>query len=451
MKKSILFLVTAVILVFSSCREDDPTLGPAPTLADAAFTYSASSTSPNILEFKAARTDVVAIWDFGNGTSAEGPTGTGTYPNKGVYAVTLTVFTKGGSAKRTDSIVIAADDFALLNDPLFRLLSGGIDSVNGKTWVLDSANAGHYGVTYSEVGAFGYLPNDYSAPGNNHNGFGMYDDRYNFNLQGFQFNMITNGNVCIDNLQAGNFPGATQISGSEDYIAPLPNQIGENWTITKGVDTTLTVSGRSFMGFYTGVRVYKILNLTENELYLRYTDASNAFLQWYIRLIPEGYVPTSGGGGGTTGVALPIDFEGADPGFTSFNGSTASIVNNPNAVGVNTSSNVLETIKGASNDAGIYVDLDSKLDFSANTKIAFKLFNSTNPFLGGTCRVKLEDTTDPQNSVEVDVSLVATPAWIQYEADFTGSASGQYDRIVFFPGWGTTGTDTYNLDDIEQK
>jgi len=95
MKKSILFLVTAVILVFSSCREDDPTLGPAPTLADAAFTYSASSTSPNILEFKAARTDVVAIWDFGNGTSAEGPTGTGTYPNKGVYAVTLTVFTKG--------------------------------------------------------------------------------------------------------------------------------------------------------------------------------------------------------------------------------------------------------------------------------------------------------------------------------------------------------------------
>ena len=450
MTKNILILLAISLLGFSSCKDDEPELGPAPTAADAAFTYTESSTSPNILQFKAARTDVVAVWDFGNGTSAEGPSGIGTYPNKGTYAVTLTIFTKGGSATRTDSVVIAADDFALLNDPLFRLLSGGLDSVNGKTWVLDSANAGHFGVTYSSIGDFGYLPNDYSAPANNHGGFGMYDDRYNFSLQGYQFNMITNGNVFIDNLQAGNFPGSTQISGSEDYIAPLANQIGENWSITKGVDTTLTVSGRSFMGFYTGVKVYKILNLTENELYLRYADASNANLQWYIRLIPEGYVPGSGGGG-SAGVELPIDFEGTDPGFSSFNGSTASVVSNPNPTGDNTSANVLQTIKGGSNDAGIYVDLGSELDLSTNTKIAFKLFNSTNPFVGGTCRVKLEDQSNPQNSVEVDVTLVATPAWIQYEADFAGSASGQYDRIVFFPGWATTGTDTYNLDDIEQK
>lgn len=455
MKKNILFLIAISVLALSACTDDEPELGVAPTAADAAFTYSASATSPNILEFKAARTDVVAVWDFGNGTTGEGPNGVGTYPNAGTYAVTLTIFTKGGSAKRTDSVVIAADDPTLLNDPLFRLLTGGTDSLNGKTWVIDSANGGHFGVTYNEQGVFGYLPNDYSADPGNHAGMGMYDDRYNFSIFAFQFNMITNGNVFIDDNQAGNFPGSTKISNSDDFIAPVANKIGQTWTITKGVDTTLTVSEGSFLGFYTGARVYTILNLTENELYLRYADASNSNLNWYLKLIPEGYVPGSGGGGsgggGSTGVELPIDFEGTDPGFESFNGSTASVVSNPNSTGINTSANVLQTIKGGSNDAGIYVDLGSKLDFSTNTKIAFKLFNSTNPFVGGTCRVKLEDQSNPQNSVEVDVTLVATPAWIQYEADFAGSASGQYDRIVFFPGWATTGTDTYNIDDIEQR
>ena len=445
MKKNILFLITITLLAFSSCKEDDPTLGPAPTADDAAFTYTESSTTPNILEFKAARTDVVAVWDFGNGTSAEGPSGVGTYPNKGTYAVKLTVFTKGGSATRTDSVVITADDPTLLNDPLFRLLTGGTNSSNGKTWVIDSANGGHFGVTYNEQGVFGYLPNDYSAAPNNHAGMGMYDDRYNFNIFGFEFNMITNGDVFIDNLQAGNFPGSTKLGNSDDFIAPVPNQLGKNWTITKAADTTLTVTGNTFMGFYTGVREYKILNLTENELYLRYKDASNANLQWYLKLIPEGFVPA-----GPKGI-LPMDFESVDPGFTAFNGSAVSIVSNPNSSGINTSSMVLQTVKGASNDAGIAVDLDAKLDLSTTGKIAFKLFNSTNPFLGGTCRVKLEDTSDPQNSVEVDVSLVATPAWIEYEADFTGSSSGEFDRIVFFPGWGTTGTNTYNIDDIIQK
>jgi len=450
MKNKILFLLSFTVLAFSSCKDDEPELGTAPTAADAAFTYTESASTPNILEFKAVRSDVVAVWDFGNNTNGDGVSGTGTYPDAGTYTVTLTVFTKGGSATSSQDVVIASDDPTLLNDPLFRLLTGGTDSLNGKTWVIDSANGGHFGVTYNENGVFGYLPNDYSADPGNHAGFGMYDDRYVFSIYGFRFDMITNGNVFIDDLQAGNFPGSTKISTSVDYIAPVANKIGQSWTLTKGADTTLTVSGSSFMGFYTGVRVYTVLNLTENELYLRYADASNPNLNWYLKLIPEGYVPGSGGGGGSTGTSLPIDFEGADPGFVSFNGSTATVESNPNSAGINTSANVLETIKGGSNDAGVFVDLDSKLDFSTNTKIVFKLFNP-NPFNSGVCRVKLEDQSNPQNSTEVDVNFIGTASWINYEADFAGAASGQYDRIVLFPGWQTTGTDTYHIDDIEQQ
>ena len=98
MKKNILFLITIVLLAFSSCKDDEPVLGDAPTSADAEFTFVESVVTPNIIDFKAVRSDVVAVWDFGNGTSAEGVEGTGTYPRRGTYTVTLTIFSQGGSA-----------------------------------------------------------------------------------------------------------------------------------------------------------------------------------------------------------------------------------------------------------------------------------------------------------------------------------------------------------------
>ena len=451
MKKRILFLLTVTVLAFSACTDEEPELGEAPTAADAAFTYTESTSTPNILEFQAVRSDVVAVWDFGNGSGAEGSSVVGIYPNAGIYAVTLTVFTKGGSFKRTDSVIIAADDPTLLNDPLFRFLTGGADSLNGRTWAVDSANAGHFGVgpVPSHPDFDGYYPKWYAATANEKAGAGIYDDRYVFTLSGYRFDMITKGQVFIDDAQGASFPGAIDLS--PDKIAPLPDQLGENWTILKGQDTTLTLTGRSFLGHYTGTREYRILTLNENELFVAFTDDSNADLMWYIRLIPEGYNSRGGGGsGGSTGTSLPIDFEGADPGFVSFNGSTATVESNPQPTGSNTSANVLETVKGGSNDAGVYVDLDARLDFSTNTKIAFKLFNP-NPFNSGVFRVKLEDQSDPQNNTEVDVNFIGTASWITYEADFAGAASGLYDRIVLFPGWATTGTDTYHIDDIEQK
>ncbi|MFT5668781.1 MAG: hypothetical protein ACI9DK_002986, partial [Vicingaceae bacterium] len=127
-----------------------------------------------------------------------------------------------------------------------------------------------------------------------------------------------------------------------------------------------------------------------------------------------------------------------------FNGSSVAVINNPVPVGNNTSSRVLETVHGSSTDAGISVDLDAKLDFSTNGKIKFKLFAPS----GGVFKFKIEDQSDAQNNIEVDITCIATPAWIIYEADFTGSPSGVYDKLVLFPGWNTSSTDTYYIDDI---
>ena len=451
MKKNILFLITVVLLAFSSCKDDEPVLGEAPTSADAEFTFVESVVTSNIIDFKAVRSDVVAVWDFGNGTSAEGVEGTGTYPRRGTYTVTLTIFSQGGSASTSQDLVIINDDFSLLSDPLFTYLTGGVDSLNGKTWAIDSASIGHFGVGPNPIDpAFGDTSNYYSAGINEKVGASFYDDRYVFKIGAFSFDMITQGIIYLNGNQSAAFPGSYD-PGVGDLSAPFPDQLGESWLLKfdAGEDTTLTVSGNSFLGYNTGVNTYKVIRLTENSMYLSYEDQNDAALRWYIRLIPRGSTPTSGGGGGgggSTGFPLPMDFETVEPTFAGFNGSSVAVINNPVAFGNNTSSKVLETVHGSSADAGITVDLDAKLDFSTNGKIKFKLFAPS----GGVFKFKIEDQSDAQNNVEVDITCTATPGWISYEADFTGSSSGVYDKLVLFPGWNTTSTDTYYIDDISR-
>ncbi len=203
MKKNIIFLITITLLAFSSCKEDEPVLGSAPAVADAAFTFVESASTPNILNFKADRSDVVAVWDFGNGTSAEGSKGTGTYPRKGIYTVTLTIFSQGGSASSSQDVVIINDDFSLLSDPLFTYLTGGVDSLNGKTWAIDSATVGHFGVGPNPIDpVHGDTSNFYSAGINEKVGASFYDDRYVFKIGAFSFDMITQGIIYLNTKQS---------------------------------------------------------------------------------------------------------------------------------------------------------------------------------------------------------------------------------------------------------
>ncbi|MEN9318628.1 MAG: hypothetical protein RL712_1198, partial [Bacteroidota bacterium] len=132
-----LFLGVLGAFALAGC-EDEPSLGTPPTTADAEFTYAPTATNPNVIEFNAKNKDLIAKWDFGNGTKAEGPTVLGTFPLKGTYQVTLTVFNSGGSASTTQTITIAQDDATLLNNAMYTLLTGGSAGKGYKTWVIDS-------------------------------------------------------------------------------------------------------------------------------------------------------------------------------------------------------------------------------------------------------------------------------------------------------------------------
>jgi hypothetical protein len=260
--------------------------------------------------------------------------------------------------------------------------------------------------------------------------------------------MKTGGDVYLNTKQASNFAGATQTTVG-DYRAPYDDQLNEKWTLTMGAtDTTLTVSGKSYIGYVTGVQTYKIVRISENELFLRYEDAADPALAWYIRLVPDDYPINSGGGGGTDPTfALPLDFEGTEPEFNVFGGSSYSFVTNPSKTGINTSNKVLETVHGNETWAGIYVNLSSKLNFSTKKTITLKVWAPAT----GDFRVKLENSALTTQLIEKDVTITKANEWVEISVDFSDATADVFDRLVLFPGWGVANAGTYYLDDISQQ
>jgi len=286
-KKHLLFITSISVLlaiVISACRKENPQLGSPPKETDAVFTYAPSDTNDNVIIFTATNPDIINMWDFGNGLTGEGAVVSSIYPNAGNYTVNLSVFNSGGSKTSSQEIIIEQTDPGLLDNPIYTMLTGGINGPGFKSWYIDSTTAGHFGVGPDPVSALGYTPEWWSAPEMAKPGCGMYDDRFVFYLNDYRFDMITNGDVYVHNTIADQYPGAFE--NLADFTAPYDNQLNESWSVIEGSDTTLTVSGNSFIGFGTGVNTYKIIELTENSMYLAFGHHTGE-LMWYLRLKPE--------------------------------------------------------------------------------------------------------------------------------------------------------------------
>ena len=160
---------------------------------------------------------------------------------------------------------------------------------------------------------------------------------------------------------------------------------------------------------------------------------------YYVDNIQQGY------GIVTPQVALPIDFELTSPTFTVFGNSTYSIIANPDATGINTSATVLETVHGNETWAGLFVDLTNKLDFSADSIISVIVWAPDT----GTMRLKLEDKASGGSIFwEADQPVTVASQWTEVSWNLSGVGT-LYDKVVLFPGWGTT-SGTFYLDNIEQ-
>ncbi|HYG21076.1 MAG TPA: PKD domain-containing protein [Ohtaekwangia sp.] len=438
LRYSILWMLT--LLLVHACKDEDPQLGAVPTQADAAFTFTPSAENDNIIDFSSPTGAFLKKWDFGNGTKAEGDNVKGVYPLQGTYEVTLTVFTSGGSISTKQTVEIAETDPTLLDLPVYNMLTGGKDAPEGKKWIVDATTGGHFGVGP----AAGTGPDWYAAAANEKAGAGLYDDEFTFILNGFSFVQTTNGDVFINTQQAANFPGAVANAG--DFTAPHTAPDDLSWTVTEDGDNQfLTISTGGFIGYYTGVSTYQIMTLEENKLVLKYYDAANADLAWYLRLIPADFTPPPPPPPAKT--TLPVDFEGTKPPFNGFGGTAYDVVDNPDATGINTSAKVAQYIKGLDgNWAGIETALSAKLDFSVNTLIKYKVYSP----VAGKALFKLESVDGSATPIEVFADVTQVNEWQELTFDFSGAPSNTFDKIALFLDFDNNNGGTFYLDDIRQ-
>ena len=164
--------------------------------------------------------------------------------------------------------------------------------------------------------------------------------------------------------------------------------------------------------------------------------------------------------------SLPVNMENSSvaynwTGFGSpdFGEIPATVVNNPDTSGINTSAHVLEIqkLQGAQVWAGASLQLDAAINFSTSQIINIKVWS---PKVGATILFKIEDVDSPPDnngnpSVIAEVPMLTTTSneWEELSFDMSTfpsfDSNAPYDRIVIFPDFNVMGEgENFYFDDI---
>jgi hypothetical protein len=152
-------------------------------------------------------------------------------------------------------------------------------------------------------------------------------------------------------------------------------------------------------------------------------------------------------------LALPLTFQSAtlNYAFTDFGGGNASVINNPQSSGINTSSKVGRMIKNTPEVyGGSFISLDGPIDFSVKKTFKIKIYS---PRVGAKLLLKVENQTNGGISFEKEVSTATANAWEELTFDFSAiNTANSYQKIVLIFDLGTVGDGsanfTYYFDDI---
>ena len=293
MKNSIKFsLVLAAlgILLFacSPLDTDKYHLGDPVSESQLSFSYAPSSTSPNIIVLtNSSSTPGVALWDLGNGTTTKGDEVSVAYPFKGDYTVTMSLYTTGGSASISKVITITDDDYGLLDTPGFNALTGGANATEGKTWVFAKYTRGHFGVGDINAAPETNGPAWWQCDPQGKEGCSLYDNEYTFIQKGTKL-IWKNQGYIYTNENGMNHLGIPGTPNAAVGDFDVPYTPADNLTFSLDeTNMTLTLSGGAFFGFYTGDSVYRIMRLTEHEMYVWCGSAAEPGNAWYFILVPK--------------------------------------------------------------------------------------------------------------------------------------------------------------------
>lgn len=290
-KKNSIILVFALLFGLVACEPeelDKPGYDSPPSNDQVSFTITPGSDDFTFTLSNTSSVDGIAHWDLGNGVKVTGDEVTATYSFPGEFEVTLTLVTNGGQASASQTLTQTETDYSLLTDPLYLNLSGGTDSIDGRTWVLDSTSVGHLGVGPPE----GTWPEWWAAAPLQKQGVHMYDDEINFNIIDFVATYENHGKSYVKAFQIDNPAYSNPVENDGDYIVDYATPVTGTWAINTVDEVNYLAMNAAtpiFPNFDVGAEnnTYEIQSITENELKLRCIGGDGS--AWYYILIPKGY------------------------------------------------------------------------------------------------------------------------------------------------------------------
>jgi len=288
-----LLALVGVLFACDPMMEDAIDIGPAPTADQLDFSITPGTTAFKFVLKNTSQVTGIASWDLGNGSKSTEASPTATYPLPGTYTVTMTLVTRGGTAKKSKTVTQTKTDYSIFTDPKFIFLSGGVDNLNGKTWMLDSLAQGHIGV--GPAGSPG-LEWWSAAPLAKSKVKVLYDDEINFKINGFAATLINHGKSYVKSFVKTSTGYSNPVENDSDFMVDYNPSAGTWFIEDKGGKPYLTLAGPTpmFPCFDVGATngSYQILKIEENVLELVTIDRveGNA---WHYQLIPKGYVKPS--------------------------------------------------------------------------------------------------------------------------------------------------------------
>lgn len=291
--KLITNIFAGLMLVFLvSCQEDDMGLDTILVPTNLAVSTDITDDGSGLVTFTASATNAIAYhFKFSDGSTIVAQNGiyTHQFSDTGLktYTVGVIAYGAGGvsSSKLVDVEVLVT--YEAPPELIKKLVGDG-----NKKWRIKAEANGHFGL--GPVG--GSIPAEwFSAGANTKAGVGMYDDRYIFQPDGTFKHIVDNTNddpemdasgtvfgrrILIDELGSS---GGT-VEGDDVLNLPYSDYTGSWSLIAPGGVETISLTGTSFIGYYTGGdHRYEIFNRSgANELMLRTTDGNGQFDWWFI-------------------------------------------------------------------------------------------------------------------------------------------------------------------------
>lgn len=307
-----IIFVCVILLLPIGCQEDDASFGLVITPTNLTVTANvAEDQSGNVVVTPSAQDATLYHIYFTTDTDpvviTDGEQASFRYTQSGVYTQPITVIAFGtGGASSSTTITVDLDIILVIDPQKLSDIAGAAGE--GKRWVWDASNAGHFGVGDPAVD----FPNFFSASPNQLNGC-LYDDVLTFQHDGqgnYSFSLETTEATFTNWAEVKRFfPDASPIQ-FEDECRDLGDQIDTNtdFVILDSPDgnSTLTVTN-STLSYWSGATTYEIVELTENILVVRGIqepfDPPGDPLAWYHTFVPDNGVvaPTCSGVTGDTG------------------------------------------------------------------------------------------------------------------------------------------------------